>query len=361
MLGVKHLKFYFWEMFKPEALLEHVDDVFGSLESLHLDACNVRDSVMELIREKERLERALEAEKKYREAAERILGHGVQMLTETLCTCTDVEQSSYNSVMSFVRQLQRSRFGRFIGMSQGSTCQEVLEVAMALLKSAAADGHVESNSELANCYGMGNGIGHDWEQAAKYAKIAADHGCSYGEAIYGYCLYFGYGVEKDEDEALKYLKKSADQGNPRGQRLYGELANPGDTRVTYYQYSAAHGDSRGLWLFGCCLQYGDGVAYDFEKAGHCFKLSADQGDPDGQYRYGKWLQSKADSLSYSKDKTKKVEARILRKQAFQYLKKSFYQGNSDGQTAYAECFERGLGVRQSQKQAASIRETTAAD
>jgi hypothetical protein len=56
----------------------------------------------------------------------------------------------------------------------------------------------------------GSGVETDLVEAAKYFKMSANQGNSYGRHHYGFALRNGEGVEKDLVETEKYVKLSAD-------------------------------------------------------------------------------------------------------------------------------------------------------
>jgi TPR repeat protein len=57
----------------------------------------------------------------------------------------------------------------------------------------------------------------------------------------------------------------------------------------YFKLSADQGDADGQFCYGICLRYGKGVSSDMRTAAHYFQLSADQGNAVGQVRYGECL------------------------------------------------------------------------
>ena len=59
----------------------------------------------------------------------------------------------------------------------------------------------------------GQGVAQDFQEAAKYFKIAADQGHVDAQYFYGVCLLAGLGVEKDEKTGAEYLQRAASQGH----------------------------------------------------------------------------------------------------------------------------------------------------
>jgi TPR repeat protein len=54
----------------------------------------------------------------------------------------------------------------------------------------------------------------------------------------------------------------------------------------FLKLSADQGNAEGQWRYGVCLQKGDGISKDLRGAAHYYQLSADQGNAFGQLRYG---------------------------------------------------------------------------
>jgi hypothetical protein len=86
-------------------------------------------------------------------------------------------------------------------------------------------------------------------------------------------------------------------------------------------------------MYGICLEEGKGVETDDAKALRFFKMSADQGNKDGQLRYGRCL------LRTPQDDNDLATGAS-------YLKLSADQGNKEAQTFYGLCLGSGYGVSQ---------------
>jgi len=57
----------------------------------------------------------------------------------------------------------------------------------------------------------------DFVQAAKWYRLAADHGESHAQNSLGFLYQSGLGVPQSYEEAVKWYRRSAEQGNPNGQ------------------------------------------------------------------------------------------------------------------------------------------------
>ena len=139
------------------------------------------------------------------------------------------------------------------------------------------------------------GFERDFNESLKYFKLAAENGDAEGMAFYSYFLRYGFGVvDFNYEESAKYAKLSCDLGNMTGTAFYSEL-----------------------------LSNGYGVKKDVESAVYYAKLSCDNENSFGMNTYGCMLLDGFGNLKRNKNL------------AFEYLKKSAYEGNFEGLCNYA--------------------------
>jgi TPR repeat protein len=88
------------------------------------------------------------------------------------------------------------------------------------LKEAAEQGDACKQSELANCYFNGSGVGKNtenadlwWGWAFSGFEKAAEQGDARAQIQVGHCYWYGKGVQKDRQIALMWYKRAAEQGN----------------------------------------------------------------------------------------------------------------------------------------------------
>jgi TPR repeat protein len=98
---------------------------------------------------------------------------------------------------------------------------------------------------------------HDYAEAMRWYRKAADQGNAAAQTNIGYLYYRGWGVAQDYAEAMRWYRKAADQGNATAQNNIGEL---------YY--------------------FGHGVPTDFSQAMIWYRKAADQGNAAAQYNVG---------------------------------------------------------------------------
>ncbi|KAK8847978.1 hypothetical protein M9Y10_019029 [Tritrichomonas musculus] len=69
----------------------------------------------------------------------------------------------------------------------------------------------------------GNGITVDYENAAKYYKMAADLNNEDGMYNYGLLLETGKGVKRDKKEAARYYEMAAAKGHDKAKQRSADL------------------------------------------------------------------------------------------------------------------------------------------
>lgn len=134
--------------------------------------------------------------------------------------------------------------------------------------------------ELALCYYLDE----EYENALKYARLAADAEEEVGYLILGNLYLDGLCVEQDNSKAFEYFMQSAAQGNFTASNQIGWMYSEGcgveenpEQAFFWYNESAQKGHPRGMNNLAYCYQKGYGVTQDFEKAAEWYKKSADLG------------------------------------------------------------------------------------
>lgn len=105
----------------------------------------------------------------------------------------------------------------FIGDGVG---QNRNEAAKWFLK-AANRGNIYAQVSLGVCYQGGVGVAQDLTEALKWYRKAADQGYADGEFHVAGIYYDGLGVKQDKTESLKWMERAAKQGKPLAQFLAG--------------------------------------------------------------------------------------------------------------------------------------------
>ena len=233
----------------------YMSEMFAGFDNETRDACgsidqSLRDILANTVQIGEELRKtreALDHERKYREFVERMLGHSVSSIFNSVVSGDAAE------IYKVIAQLRRYHFGRFIQRDGSVTPDEFLHESVLLLE----QNHKESRLDLGiSCYD-GYGISQDEARAVSLFRELCHDECPEASLWLGCCFLSGRGVAKNKAEAARLFKISAGQGNSRAQCYYG-----------------------------LCLRDGEGVEQSKSEAARYFKMSADQGDPNGQCYYG---------------------------------------------------------------------------
>jgi TPR repeat protein len=128
------------------------------------------------------------------------------------------------------------------------------QLGLSLLRGSTERGNEDAEYVYGRCLSEGIVVEADAGEAIGYLKVAAEQANSYALAQYGAALHAGRGVEQDRAKGIEFL----------------ERRRPGLARAYPGQ--------------------GDGIDKDETRAAELFRLSAEQGDPNGQYSYAQVLE-----------------------------------------------------------------------
>ena len=120
------------------------------------------------------------------------------------------------------------------------------EQAVKLFKELAADGHADSQYQLAAMYRTGRGVSKDHGKAAAWYRKAADQGHVNSQHNLGVMFEHGWGVDKDMQQARMWFEKADMQGHPMA---HAKLKGMGDRDDSG---SIARGDNENLSLEESC-------------------------------------------------------------------------------------------------------------
>ncbi len=90
---------------------------------------------------------------------------------------------------------------------------------------AANEGHAEAQYRLARLYGEGRGVGQDFDAALRWFTAAADQGLAPAATDIGVLYQLGWGVPRNLDTARHWYEKAAAKGDSRALRNLANL-NP---------------------------------------------------------------------------------------------------------------------------------------
>jgi hypothetical protein len=128
-------------------------------------------------------------------------------------------------------------------------------------QSAAIEGDITAQNNLAGCHKLGLGVPPNFEASFRWCYRAAQLGLINAQYNLGICLHFGLGVSPDYSQSFYWFAKAAGQGDVESQCCVG-------------------------W----CYHYGYGVKRDLEHAMRWYRQAADQGSSSAQYSLGVCLE-----------------------------------------------------------------------
>ena len=102
-------------------------------------------------------------------------------------------------------------------------------------------GHARAQFNLAGMFAEGLGVPQDFQEAFRWAHLAAEQGLAIAQGKLGALYYIGEDVAQDYQEAAKWFHLSATQGNAKAQFNLGGMYYEGKGLPT--DYVLAH-----LWL-----------------------------------------------------------------------------------------------------------------
>ncbi|KAK1757500.1 hypothetical protein QBC47DRAFT_296543 [Echria macrotheca] len=182
----------------------------------------------------------------------------------------------------------------------GSSAQELIREARAILQKLSNNGYPFAQYYLADGYASGlfSKGKEDYNSAFPLFVLAAKHG--HAESAYrtALCYEFGWGCRKDPAKAVQFLRTAASKRHPGAMTRLGKACLSGDLGEKRYRegikwlklatesadaiYNAAP------YHLGCLYEtgYGDDIFQDESYAAELFTQAADLGHAEANYRMG---------------------------------------------------------------------------
>jgi TPR repeat protein len=142
-------------------------------------------------------------------------------------------------------------------------------------------------------YYSGDHAPHDYAEAARWFRKAAEQGHAPAQRYLGGIYYYGTGVPQDYGEAATWYRKAAEQGDAQAQLSLGVIYSTGQGIVqddvealAWYRRAAEQGDVQAQSNLGYAFANGRGVAQDYAEAFRWFQLGAESGNANAQYNLG---------------------------------------------------------------------------
>jgi serine/threonine protein kinase len=153
-------------------------------------------------------------------------------------------------------------------------------------------------------------------------------------------------VPVDSTVAVEFFQRAADMGDSNAANTLGACLECGDgiepniqRAARYYQSAASHGHLDGMYNFGRCLEYGLGLEKDRSRAAKYYCMAANRGRAAAQNSFGLLLEQ-----GFGTMKNPALAAR--------YYRRAAEQGHPNGANNLGFCLEHGRGVTRDMKLAA---------
>ena len=96
-------------------------------------------------------------------------------------------------------------------------------LVLEILRPLAAQGVAEAQYQLGFIYHMGKGVAQEYQEAAKWYRLAANQGHAVAQNNLGWLYNEGNGVTQDYQEAAKWYNLAAKQGHTAAQNNLGAM------------------------------------------------------------------------------------------------------------------------------------------
>ena len=202
------------------------------------------------------------------------------------------------------------------------------------LRAAAESGNATAQNRLGLCYNEGKGVTKNIEEAARWYRMAAEHGYIAAQWNLGF-LFF---ENNNYMEAIPWLRKAAEQGHRYAQYYLGLCYDGGygvsqnqNEAVKWYRKAAEQRVIFAQMALGDCYEEGKGVPQDYNEAATWYHMAAEQGNPIAQTRLGIYY---CQGQGVREDKV----------EAVRWFYKAADQEDSGAQYWLGICYRFGLGV-----------------
>ena len=215
------------------------------------------------------------------------------------------------------------------------------------VKAAADKGDAQAMTLMGVCYAMGRDVAQDDSRAAEWFRRAADKGNPEGALALGNWLLQGRGgLVADQAEAFKHIQFASDKGVLEAHTMLGIMHNEGSGVLRDHKKAAAAfsravpADLKAMHNLGVLMIQGKGVKPQQSKGMEYVRRAATGGVAEAQFTVSIWYRDGA--LGTKQD----------HKRAYEWAVKAAKQGHSQAQHNVAVQLAEGVGVAQSQRQAA---------
>ena len=205
-------------------------------------------------------------------------------------------------------------------------------------REAADLGNPQAQNDLGWLYRTGTGVETNFVEAVRLFREAAIRGDARAQDNLGVMYRDGLGVTNDKVEAVSWFRRAAEQGDADGQVNLGWMLENGygvskeaAEALKWYRKAAEQGDAEGENDLGWLYRIGFGVETNFVEAVRLFHASAEKGNALGQNNLGVMYR---DGLGTTQDNA----------EAAKWFRKAAEQGDPYGASNLAWMYDQGRGV-----------------
>ena len=214
------------------------------------------------------------------------------------------------------------------------------EKAAEWYEKAAMAGDPRSMVRLGVLSEAGNGVPKDESKAVSWYQMAAALGNAEGMTNLAVLLRQGRGTDPDLPEAARLLEAASEQMNPRAMYLNGLLClegdeqHPRDERHAFRLFldAAEAGYEKAWHAVAHCRENGIGTLANPVRAATDYRLAAEYGLPDAQFRYAVLL--RLGEVVRQNDE-----------ESFRWLSKAAAQGHPDAICELGYYYDKGIAVQ----------------
>ena len=162
-----------------------------------------------------------------------------------------------------------------------------MDQAVAMLREAADQGHLEAQACCGDIYGFGRGVARDDRVAFVYAEMSAQQGRPASQFNTGLYYRDGLGCEQSFARAAEWWEKAARLGHANAMASLGLLYHDGHgvprsyaRAIEWWEKAARLGQSNATRNLGLLYKNGDGVSQSYAQAAEWFQKAARLGDTE---------------------------------------------------------------------------------
>eukprot|EP00455_Lapot_gusevi_P055518 TRINITY_DN9031_c0_g1_i10.p1 TRINITY_DN9031_c0_g1~~TRINITY_DN9031_c0_g1_i10.p1 ORF type:complete len:536 (+),score=26.09 TRINITY_DN9031_c0_g1_i10:305-1912(+) len=217
----------------------------------------------------------------------------------TACSCQYTPKRRRSAIELRPHEVMRNHNGRCYQDGKGVAQNDV--AAAEWFQLAAAQGHLDAQCELGQCYQAqfelaqryyeGRGVAQNYATAVKWYQAAASHGHAEAQYQLGQCYAAGLGVPQHDGNAVQWYRAASEQGHMHAQfslavcYQYGRGVPPDQGEaVKWYQVAATQHHAGAQHCLGLCFEHGIGVAKHNATAVKWYRDAASQLHAEAQYR-----------------------------------------------------------------------------